>query len=76
MGSTVSNFVGLFDTLRIYFGLSASDVKKIIDLIPEFALQNRKNLIKKKINLIMKESGRDELYMKNFLKKHPDILMK
>jgi hypothetical protein len=40
LGSKVSNFIGLFDTLKMY-GIKASDVVDIIDVLPEFALQNR-----------------------------------
>ena len=59
-----------------YYGVKASYVVKIIDMLPEFALQNRKNLIQKKIEMIKRESGRDEIYIRNFIKRHPDILLK
>jgi hypothetical protein len=75
LGTKVSNFVGLFDTLKIY-GINASEVLKILDVLPEFALQNRRDLIHKKIELIKRESGRDEIYIRNFIKRHPDILIK
>jgi hypothetical protein len=48
----VSNFVGLFDMLRIQHKVKASDVVEIIDAFPEFVLQNRKDLLRKKIDLI------------------------
>lgn len=38
LGSKVSNFIGLFDTLKINYGISAQDVLKILDILPEFAL--------------------------------------
>jgi hypothetical protein len=75
LGSKVSNFVGLFDTLRVY-DIKASEVVKIIDTLPEFALQNRRDLIRRKIELIRQESGRDLIYIRNFIKRHPDVLMK
>jgi len=75
LGSKVSNFIGLFDTLKMY-GISATEVVKIIDILPEFALQNRRDLIRRKVELIKKESGRDEIYMRNFIKRHPDVLLK
>jgi len=48
----------------------------IIHKLPEFALQNRKDLIKRKLDMIKREGQRDEVYMKNFIKRHPDILLK
>lgn len=75
LGSKVSNFIGLFDTLKMY-GIKATEVVKIIDVLPEFALQNRRDLIRRKVELIKKESGRDEIYMRNFIKRHPDVLLK
>jgi hypothetical protein len=38
LGSKVSNFFGLFDVLRVNYGISAQDVHKILDILPEFAL--------------------------------------
>lgn len=76
LGSKVSNFIGLFDTLKINYGISAQDVLKILDILPEFALQNRNDMIRRKIELIKRESGRDDIYIRNFVKRHPDILMK
>jgi hypothetical protein len=75
LGSKVSNFVGLFDTLKMY-GIKATEVVHIIDILPEFALQNRRDLIRRKVELIKKESGRDDIYMRNFIKRHPDVLLK
>jgi hypothetical protein len=37
LGTKVGNFVGLFDTMRQY-GITARDTKKILDLLPTFAL--------------------------------------
>ena len=75
LASRISNFIGLFDQLRVY-GVKASEVVNIIHMLPEFALQNRKDLIKRKLELIKKESQRDDVYIKNFIKRHPDILLK
>ena len=44
--------------------------------MPEFSLQNRKDLIRRKVEIIQKESGRDDIYIRNFVKRHPDILLK
>jgi len=75
LASKISNFIGLFDQLRVY-GVKAQDVVDIIHKLPEFALQNRKDLIKRKLDMIKREGQRDEVYMKNFIKRHPDILLK
>jgi len=75
LGSKVSNFIGLFDQLK-YYGVKAQEVVKVINMLPEFALQNRKDLIRRKVELIKRESGRDEIYIRNFIKRHPDILLK
>ena len=58
------------------YGIKASEVNKILDVLPEFALQNRKDMLRNKVNIIRLESGRDQIYMRNFIKRHPDILMK
>lgn len=71
----VSNFKGVFDTLRS-FGITAEDTKGILDALPEFALLNRKDLLREKITLIERESGRGRSYIRNFVKRHPDILMR
>ena len=75
LGSHVSNFKGLFDQLRVY-GITAKQVKNILRVLPEFALQNRKDMLRRKIKIIKDESGRDEIYMRNFIKRHPDVIMK
>jgi len=38
LGTKVSNFVGLFNILKLQFGIKASDVLKILDILPEFSL--------------------------------------
>jgi len=37
---------------------------------------NRKDLIRQKLAMVVRESGRDKLYIKNWIKRHPDILMR
>ena len=75
LGCKVGNFKGLFDVM-LQYGINAQEVKGILDILPEFALQNRRDIIHKKIELIKHESGRDEIYIRNFVKRHPDIMMK
>ena len=75
LGSSVSNFKGIFDTLKVQ-GIKASEVLDIMDDYPKFALQNRQNMLLKKISFITEECGRNHIYMRNFIKRHPDIVMK
>ncbi len=77
LASRVSNFVGLFDLLRINHGIKASEVVEIIDAFPEFVLQNRKDLLRKKIELIQKNTKNlSNTYIKALIKRHPDLLLK
>ena len=62
--------------MRKIVGCSAREVIAILDILPEFALQNRKDMLKKKYQLIQQVSGRDDIYMRNFIKRHPDIIIK
>lgn len=49
----------------------------IIEYYPEFALQNRRDLIQKKVKLIRQYSpNRSDVYIKNLLKRHPDMFMR
>eukprot|EP00356_Strombidium_inclinatum_P009900 CAMPEP_0170485584 /NCGR_PEP_ID=MMETSP0208-20121228/4828_1 /TAXON_ID=197538 /ORGANISM="Strombidium inclinatum, Strain S3" /LENGTH=178 /DNA_ID=CAMNT_0010759283 /DNA_START=729 /DNA_END=1265 /DNA_ORIENTATION=- len=75
LGAKLSNFKGIFDILK-HMGVPARDVIKVLDYYPEFALQNRENLLWKKWKIIRKESGRDDIYLRNFMKRHPDIMIK
>ena len=52
MASKMSNFVGLFDYFRLQHGIKASEIVEIINNFPEFVYQNKKDLIRKKIELI------------------------
>ena len=75
MASKVSNLIGVFEQLRL-MGINAKQTRQILTTLPEFALQNRKDLLRTKVNMIQRESGRDDIYMRNFVKRHPDIVMK
>jgi mTERF len=69
--------VGLFDLLRLQLKIKASDVVEIIDHFPQFVLQNRKDLLRKKIDLIRKHNkGLTDTYIKNLVKRHPDLFLK
>lgn len=77
LASRVSNFVGLFDLLRLNHGIKAGEVVQIIDAFPEFVLQNRKDLLRKKIELIQKNTKNlSNTYIKALIKRHPDLLLK
>jgi hypothetical protein len=52
LASKLSNFVGLFDILRINHKIKAAEVVEIIDKFPEFVYQNKKDLIRRKVELI------------------------
>lgn len=75
LGASVSNFRGVFDTLRAY-GITAKDTKILLDAIPELVMQNRKGLLRRKIITIEREGGLARSYTRNFIKRHPDFLMR
>ena len=59
-------------------GIKAKDVVKIIDAYPDFAMQYRRELIIKKSKLI-EEASPDKVdlrYMRQLLKRHPDMFLK
>jgi hypothetical protein len=73
----VSNLRGFFDYLKIQHNISATYARTILKTYPEFILQNRRDLLAKKVNLILKNSpNRTECYIRNLIKRHPDLLMK
>jgi hypothetical protein len=77
LASRVSNLVGLFDLLRKDLGIKATDVVHIIDAYPEFVLQNRKDLLRKKVALIRKgNKNLSDTFIRNLLKRHPDLFLK
>jgi hypothetical protein len=76
LGSKVSNFVGLFDYLRTEHRIKASEVVEILDNFPELVLQNKKDLIKRKVDLIQKQSKQTDTYVRNLLRRHPDLFLK
>lgn len=77
LASRVSNLVGLFDLLRKDLGIKATDVVHIIDAYPEFVLQNRKDLLRKKVALIRKSNKNlSDTFIRNLVKRHPDLFLK
>lgn len=73
-----SNFTALFDFLKKKTNLKASEVVKIFDTYPKFALQYRRELIIKKIKFIEECSPEkiDTVYLRQLIKRHPDLFLK
>ena len=76
LGCKVGTFIGLFDVLKNNYGIKAQQVLKILDVLPEFALQNRRDHINIKMRMIQHVSNKDDIYMRHMVLRHPDILMK
>lgn len=77
LASKVSNFVGLFDVLRLNHHIKASDVVEMIDHFPEFAYQNKKDLIRRKVELIRKhQKSLSDTFIRHVIKRHPDLFLK
>lgn len=77
MASKVSNFVGLFDLLRLNHQIKASDIVEMIDNFPEFAYQNKKDLIRRKVELIRKhQKTLSDTFIRQVIKRHPDLFLK
>lgn len=73
----VSNMVGFFDYMKRQHNIKAEKVIVLLKQYPEFIMQNRKDLLAKKIDLINKNSPhRTDCYIKNIIKRHPDMLLK
>jgi hypothetical protein len=75
LGCDVSNFKGLFDSMLNY-RITAKETKALCDKIPQLVIQNRQGMFTKKILQMQKEGGRSKAYMRNFIKRNPDIFMK
>lgn len=52
LASKVSNLIGLFDYLRTLHKIKASEVVEILNLYPEFVYQNKKDLLRRKVELL------------------------
>ena len=52
LASRVSNFIGLFDYLRVFHKIQAKEVVQMIDQCPQFVYLNKKSLLKRKVELI------------------------
>jgi hypothetical protein len=77
LASKVSNFVGLFDTLRLNHQIKAKDIVELIDNFPEFAYQNKRDLIRRKIELIRKhQKTLSDTSIRTIVKRHPDLFIK
>lgn len=76
LGSKVSNFVGLFDYFRLEHKIKANELVEILDHFPQMVLQNKKDLIRKKVEIIQKYSKHSDTYIRNLLRRHPDLFLK
>jgi len=68
--------VGLFDYLKHQHKIAAKDVLEIIDAYPEFIMQNRRDLLRKKVDLIRSTSKQGPTFIKVLIKRHPDLFLK
>jgi hypothetical protein len=56
--------------------MTATSVIKILDTYPELVMQNRRDLLRKKFDLMMTNSpNRSETYVRNLFKRHPDMFL-
>ena len=73
----MSAFTGLFDLLKKQHKIKASEVVEIIDAYPEFVLQNKKDLLRRKIDLIERNmKGVNDTLVRSVIKRHPDLFLK
>jgi hypothetical protein len=56
--------------------LKASEVVDIISEYPEFIFQNKKDLLKRKVDLVKKHCKGSDVYMRNLIRRHPDLFLK
>jgi hypothetical protein len=57
--------------------VKASKVVELIDIYPEFALQNRQDMITRKFELIKTTNPNlSSIYLRNLFRRHPDMFLK
>lgn len=62
--------------MKHHHDLKASSVIKLLDTFPELVMQNRRDLLRKKFDLITTNSpGRSDTYITNLFKRHPDMFL-
>ena len=77
LASKVSNFVGLFDLLKQQHKIKGEEVVEILDAFPEFVFQNKKDLLRKKIDLIKSnKKSLSDTFIRNLIRRHPDLFLK
>jgi hypothetical protein len=62
--------------LKAVHKIKASEIVEIIDEFPEFAYQNKKQLILKKADLIQRVGKKNDTYIRNLIRRHPEIFLK
>ena len=68
--------MGLFDYLRISHKIKASEVVEIIDNYPEFVYQNKKDLLRRKLELLGKYAKFSDTFTRALIRRHPELLLK
>lgn len=56
--------------------MKAQEIVEILDHFPEFVFQNKKDLIRRKVELIVKHSKCSSTYIRTLLRRHPDLFLK
>ena len=65
--------------MKLTHKIKASEVIRILDTYPEFALQNRhaSTLLLRKLRMIRRHSpSRNDTYIRNLIRRHPDLFLK
>jgi len=68
--------LGLFDYLREFHHIKAQEVVDIIVQYPDFIYQNKKDLLRRKVELIKKHTKVSDVYIRTMIRRHPDIFLK
>lgn len=72
----VQSFTGFFDYMKRNHEIKATELRKILETYPELVLQNRRDLIHKKFELIKENSPqRTDCYLRNLFRRHPDLFL-
>lgn len=56
--------------------MKANEVVELLDNFSEFVYQNKKDLLRKKIDLIKNHSKLSETYIRTLIRRHPDLFLK
>ena len=76
MASKLGTFIGLFDILKREHKIKASEVVVLLDHYPEFVYQNKKDLFRRKIELIRAHTKKSDTYIRTMIRRHPELLLR